>query len=138
MTAFVLPAARINVDLVIAPATPNAPPVGNIVANSTKISWTDPTLNTDGTAIAAGEITSFAVGVRLATGTLGTYAYTASAPASAVSELLTLLAPILPTGVSLVAGVQVQSTANGNSGWTESSPFTLLATPNPVTNVVVS
>src|SRR5271155_238657 len=108
------------------------------MANPTKATWTDPTTNTDTTPIAAGEITAFAVGVRLATGVSGTYAYTASAPAAASSELLSLLTPVLPTGVSLVLGVQVQSSTNGNSTWAESAAFTLLATPNPVTGLTVS
>jgi beta-glucosidase len=112
---------------------------GASMANPSKVSWTDPTTNVDGTAIAAGEITGYLVGVRLASGTAGTYAYTASAPATSASELLNLLIPVLPTGASLIAAVQALSTTNGNSAWSvESAPFELLTAPNPPTGLVVS
>jgi hypothetical protein len=113
--------------------------LGTDMANPTQVKWTDPTVNTDGTPITAGEVTGYAVGVRLATGTAGTYAYTASAPATSTSELINLLAPMLPTGVSLIAAVQTQST-QGASAWSaESAPFTLSAAPpSPPTAVTVS
>jgi hypothetical protein len=108
------------------------------MANVTQIRWTDPTLRTDGTTIAAGEITGHTVGVRQVSGTAGTYPFSASAPAGTTTELLNLLAPALPTGVPLVAAVQV-TTAQGVSIWAaESLPFTLLALPNAPTNVIVS
>lgn len=54
------------------------PSIGSqeIKMNPTHVSWTDPTTNVDGTAIAAGEITGYQVGVRLTTATgsvAGTY-----------------------------------------------------------------
>jgi len=109
------------------------------MANPTKASWTDPSTNTDGSAIASGEITGYQIGVRLTTGTAGTYAYTASAPATATSELLSLLTPVLPTGVQLVGAVMALSTTNGNSAWsTESAAFTMLAPPSPPTGFQIA
>lgn len=109
------------------------------MSNVTTASWTDPTTNVDGTPIAAGEITGYSVGVRLASGVAGTYPYVATAPATATSELLSLLVPVLPTGQSLIGAVQALSTANGPSKWsTESAAFTLLAPPNPPTGFTVS
>ena len=107
------------------------------MANPTQVSWTDATLNTDGTPIAAGEITGYNVGVRLATGSAGTYAYTDTAPVTATSVLLASLSPPVPVGESLVAAVQ--STGPTNSGWSESAPFTLSApVPAAPTAVTVS
>jgi len=109
-------------------------------ANPTTISWTDPTTNVDGTPIAAGEITGYAVGVRSTTASgsaAGTYPYTASAPSSSSSELLSALTPLLTAG-TYVAAVQAV-TAAGNSAWSaESSPFTITEIPNPPSNVLVS
>lgn len=111
--------------------------------NPTQISWTDPTTNTDGSAIAAGEITGYAVGVRsnTAAGSVaGTYPFGATAPATAVSELLSLLTPVLPPDI-YVAAVQAV-TANGNSAWSaESAPFTIappVVIPNAPSGVTVS
>jgi hypothetical protein len=109
------------------------------MSNVTTAKWTDPTTNTDGTPIASGEITGYAVGVRLASGTAGTYPYQATAPATATSELLSLLTPVLPTGEALIGAVQAISATNGNSAWSsESSSFTLLAPPSAPTGFTVS
>lgn len=112
------------------------------MANPTQITWTDATTNTDGTPIAAGEVTGYTVGVRSTTAAgsvAGTYPFTASAPATATSELLSALSAVLPADTYVAA---VQSTGPVNSGWSaESAPFTIAA-PLPVpaapTNVVVS
>jgi hypothetical protein len=109
------------------------------LTNPTKVTWTDPTTNTDGSAIAAGEITGYSVGVRLASGTAGTYPYSATAPSTSVTELLSALAPVLPTGQPLVCAAQALSATNGNSLWSvESTPFTPLAPPSPPTGLIVS
>lgn len=103
------------------------------MTNPTKATWTDPTTNTDGTTIASGEITGYAVGVRntAASGSVpGVYPYTATAPATSTSELLSLLTPVLPTGVPLAGAVQALSTTNGNSAWSAEATFTLVAPPN--------
>lgn len=104
------------------------------MANPTKATWTDPTTNTDGTAVSTGEITGYTVGVRntAATGSVaGTYPYSASAPAGATSELLSALTPTLPTGVLLAGAVQALSSSNGNSAWSTEATFTLTAPPSP-------
>jgi hypothetical protein len=106
------------------------------MANPTKITWTAPTLNTDGSAIAAGEITGFNIGVRAATGVLGTYAYTGTVSTpTATSELLSALSPQPPYGVSLIAAVQTVGPTD--SAWGESGPFTLSA-PVPAVPTAVS
>lgn len=113
-------------------------------ANPTNIAWTDPTTNTDGSPIAASEITGYGVGVRsttIAGSVPGTYPYTATAPSTAVDELLSGLSAVLPPD-TYVAAVQALSTTNGNSAWsTESASFTITApvpAPSPPTNVQVS
>ena len=109
------------------------------MANATQAKWTDPTTNTDGTPITSGEVTGYQLGVRLASGVAGTYPYAATAPATATTELLSLLSPVLPTGVALIAAVQTLSTANGNSAWSvESASFTLVTPPNPPSALSVS
>jgi len=104
-----------------------------------KVTWTDPTTNADGSPIVAGEITGFAIGVRdtSAPGSVaGTYPYTATAPATATSELFSLLTPVLPTGKPLAVAAQTLS-ANGNSVWSNEATFTLPSIPNPPTQVSV-
>lgn len=108
----------------------------------TQISWTDATTNLDGSAIDPSEITAYTVGVRSTTvagSVAGTYPYTASAPSTATSDLLSALSPVLPPDTYVAA---VMSTGPTNSAWSiESSPFTIAAAlpvPNAPTNVVVS
>lgn len=105
----------------------------------TQVTWTDPTTNVDGTPIAAGEVTGYMIGVRdtSATGSAaGTYPFTATAPATATSELFSLLAPVLPTGKPLAVAAQTLS-ANGNSAWSAEATFTLPSIPNPPTALSV-
>ena len=110
------------------------------MANPTLASWADPTTNTDGSAVAAGEITGYTVGVRDTTATgsaAGTYPYSVTAPATATSELLSLLTPTLPTGKALAAAVRA-NTSNANSAWSTEATFTLVGTPNAPTGFSVS
>jgi hypothetical protein len=105
----------------------------------TQVKWNDPTTNVDGSLIASGEITGYTVGVRLQSGTAGTYPYSVTAPSTAVTELLSALTPVLPTSVALVAAVQAVSSTNGNSAWSvESASFQLTAAPNAPTGVSVA
>jgi hypothetical protein len=113
------------------------------MTNPTSITWTDPATNTDGSPLAAGEITGYSVGVRSNTAAgsaAGAYPYTASAPSTSTSELLSGLSSILPPD-TYVAAVGA-TTANGGSAWSaESAPFAIGAptpTPNPPTSVQVS
>lgn len=106
-----------------------------------KVTWTDPTKNVDGSAIPAGEITGFMIGVRdtSVTGSApGTYPFTATAPASATSELFSLLVPVLPTGKPLAVAAQTLSASNGNSAWSAEATFTIPALPNPPDAVSVA
>jgi hypothetical protein len=107
------------------------------MANVTTASWTDPTTNTDGSAIASGEITGYTVGVRLASGTAGTYPYSATAPATSTSELLSALTPVLPDGVALMGAVKA-NTATTSSAWSNEASFTLQAIPNPPANFSIA
>lgn len=101
------------------------------MANPTTASWTDPTTNTDGSTITAGEITGYEVGVRLASGTAGTYTSTATVAASATSCPLSALTPAIGFG-SFMAAVRTLSTTNGDSAYTAEVAFSLVApTPNP-------
>jgi hypothetical protein len=113
------------------------------MTNPTTASWVDPTTNVDGSPIAAGEITGYTIGVRdttVAGSTAGTYPFTATAPATATSELLSLITPVLPTGDVLAAAVQA-NTATTNSAWSAEATFTLSPpppTPNAPTNFTVA
>lgn len=113
------------------------------MTNPTIASWTDPTTNVDGSPIAAGEITGYTVGVRdtTATGSVaGTYPFSATAPATSTTELLSLLTPALPTGVLLAGAVQA-STAGPASAWSNEAQFTLSApvpVPSPPTSFDVA
>lgn len=106
------------------------------MANATQISWTDPTTNTDGSAVASGEVTGYLVGVRLASGSAGVYPYTVSVAPTSLSAPLSSLAPTLPSTGSFLAAVEALS-AN-SSGWSVEAAFTLAATPNPPQAVTVS
>lgn len=109
----------------------------------TTATWVDPTTNTDGTPIAAGEITGFTIGVRDTTAAgsaAGTYPFTAGAPATATSELLSLLNPALPKGVALAAAIRAD-TAGPSSAWGAEVSFTLpapLPIPNPPTGFTIA
>lgn len=115
-------------------STPNPVP--------TKVDWTDPTTNVDGSPLAAGEITGYEIGARdtTAPGSFkGTYPYGFKAPPDAVEEPLAVLNPALPKGVLLAAAIRANTagldTAGQpiNSAWTEEVTFTLPA-PAPVPN----
>lgn len=117
-------------------STPNP-----IIADPKTASWVDPPTNVDGSPVAPGEITGYMVGVRVTdpTGTPpGTYPYTATAPATATTELLSLLNPILPTGKPLTGAVRAvtgATDASGNaimSAWSPEGPIFSLTPPPPV------
>lgn len=94
------------------------------------VSWTPPTTNTDGSAIAAGEITGYTVGVRPAAGTVGVYPVTKQvAPSVLTLDLKTLgLAP----GSYFVS---VETNSANNSSWDPEIGFTIpQPTPNPPGN----
>lgn len=104
--------------------------------NTGKVSWTDPTTNTDGSPVASGELTGFTVGIRDTTAAgsaAGTYPFSASAPASATTELVSLLSPLLPKGVDLVAAVKAVA-GTTESDWSPESVAFQLPVPAPVPN----
>jgi hypothetical protein len=81
------------------------------MANPTQFKWVDPVTNTDGSAIVAGEITGYNLGIRIgslspAVGTPGVYTINvAVAGATAASELLSAISPILAPN-SYVAAIE--------------------------------
>ena len=110
------------------------------------ISWTPPTQNTDGTPIAAGELTGFLIGIRKATDPQpnpdGTVTYPQSfivKDPTATSEAFGLLGATLTPGDYLIA-MQTLSTTNGNSAYTAEVPFTITSTakPNPPSGFTLS
>ena len=105
------------------------------------VTWTDPPLNTDGSQVSVGEITSFNVGLRAtsASGSVaGTYPFGVSAPSSATSQALSTVSGLVP-GTQYAAAVQAV-TANGNSGWStpEFEFIAAIPVPNPPTAVSVA
>jgi hypothetical protein len=106
--------------------------------NPTKASWTDPTTNTDGSAIAAGEITGYLVGVRLASGVAGTYPYTATVAPAQTSDLLSALTPALPLGVQLIGAVQALSTVKRAAVTETIQAIAILFTPEAPTGFTVN
>jgi hypothetical protein len=103
------------------------------MANPTKFAWVDPTTNTDGTPIAAGEITGYQLGIRnVANSNVGVYSiFSVVSSANAVSEAFTALGTTLAPG-NYAAAIQTLSTSNGPSAW--SSPevtFTWVSTAPP-------
>lgn len=114
----------------------------DFVPLKTAITWTDPTANTDGSAIDASEITGYSIGVREdGSGAAGTYPLTVTVQgATAVSES----AQALITALSLKPGnywAAVQTVGPTNSDWSTEAPFSIpapLPVPAPPTNPIVS
>lgn len=99
------------------------------MTNPTKFSWTDPTTNTDGSAVSAGEITGYTIGIGTVSGT-----YTQLqpiTPGTAVSEALSQVTPPLKAG-TYFAAVRAES-AGGSSAWSTEVQFTLVVTPTAPT-----
>jgi hypothetical protein len=110
------------------------------MSNPTKFSWVDPTVNVDGTAISAGEITSYLIGVRNTTAAgsvAGTYPITLAAPPGATSALIAAVTPALPAGL-YAASVQAV-TANSVSAWsTPEAVFAIAEVPAAPTGFSVA
>lgn len=119
-------------------STPNPIPI--IDPAKASVAWVDPTLNKDGSAVSATEITSYTVGVRdtTATGsTAGSYPFSVTAPSTTTHELISLLAPALPKGVALVASVKANTATAADpslpsSDWAPESAAFQLPVPPPV------
>jgi hypothetical protein len=99
--------------------------------NPTTFTWVDPTTNTDGSPLAAGEITGYTIGVRSSTAAgsvAGTYpAMTVIASATAVSEAVSALSTVLVPGAYAAA---IRSNGPVNSAWSTETAFTILP-PTP-------
>lgn len=105
------------------------------MANPTKFSWTDPSTNTDGTAVSAGELVSYTIGVGTATGVYTIL--TTVSPGSATSEALSSLTTVLVPGTYFAAIKANTSTAS--SVWSNEVSFSLAApVPNAPTGFSVA
>lgn len=110
------------------------------MTNPTTISWTDPTTNTDGSPIVAGEITGYNLGIRVGTLTDGhAGAYTINVPvpgAAAASELLSAISPILAPNSYVIA---IESVGPVSSAFSPEVAFVIAPpTPSAPTKLTVS
>jgi hypothetical protein len=108
--------------------------------NPTQFTWTDPTTNTDGTPIVAGEITGYTVGVRSATAAgsvAGVYPMlTKITDPAATKEALSALTPILVPGSYAAA---IQTNGPMNSAWSTEATLTIVPpTPSSPTSFTVA
>ncbi|HXN95994.1 MAG TPA: hypothetical protein VN879_15930 [Candidatus Acidoferrales bacterium] len=106
----------------------------------TQFTWTDPTTNTDGSPITAGEITGYSIGIRntaAAGSVIGTYPIVANVSgAAAGSELLTALGTVLAPGSYAAA---IQTVGPEVSPFSPEITFTIAApVPNPPSNFSVA
>lgn len=106
------------------------------MTNPTTFIWTDPTLNTDGSTITAGEITGYQIGVRLG-GVVGTYPILSPVvAASAVTEAISAITPALAFASYFAA---VRAIGPNDSAWSAEQAFTLAApTPSAPTGFSVA
>jgi hypothetical protein len=110
------------------------------VTNPTQFTWTDPTTNTDGTPITAGEVTGYTLGIRSTTASgsvAGTYPITAQVSgASATNELLSALGTVLKPDTYAAA---IQTAGPVPSAFTNEVTFTIEPPqPNPPTSFSVA
>lgn len=107
----------------------------------TQFVWVDPTTNVDGSAVTAGEISGYQIGIRAASGTPGTYTtFAIVKDAAATSEAFSLLGTTLAPG-DYAAAIQTLSTTNGNSPFSPEAKFTIdvpLSPPNAPTGFTVA
>ena len=105
------------------------------MSNPTTFSWTDPTLNTDGGPVVAGEITGYQIGIRQG-GTAGTYSTTVSvASPTATSELLSAFSPALLSGTYEAA---IRSVGPTDSAWSTEITFTISGVPQPPSGFLIA
>lgn len=114
-----------------------------IAVNPVSFSWTDPTTNVDGSPIVAGEITGYQIGIRPASGAVGTYpVQLPSANVAAVTENLNALTPTLANaGSSTTAGyfASIQTLGPVDSPWSAEVGFSLVPpTPSAPSNFSVA
>lgn len=114
--------------------------IPTVNASTAKFSWTDPTTNTDGSALQSGEISGYAIGIRSTTAAgsvAGTYTITAQvAGATAANEALSALGTVLKPDTYAAA---IQSVGPVNSAWSSEIQFTIAQpVPNPPTDFSVA
>ena len=98
------------------------------MSNPTVFNWTDPTLNTDGGPVVAGEITGYQIGIRQG-GSAGTYPTTVSvASPTAVSEPFSAISPPLVSGTYEAA---IRSIGPTDSAWSSEVTFSIAGVPQP-------
>jgi len=105
--------------------------------NPTKMTWVDPTVNTDGSAIVAGEITGYLLGLRAVAspGSIaGVYPVTAAVPAGDTT------APLSVFGELKAGDYAAAAQANGpnDSAWSAEALFTITAVPAAPTGFTVA
>ncbi len=105
--------------------------------NPTHMAWSDPTTNTDGSPIAAGEITGYLLGLRNvnAPGSApGVYPVTASVPAGDTS------APLSVFGTLKSGSYAAAAQANGpnDSAWSTEATFTIAPVPAAPAGFIVA
>lgn len=107
-----------------------------------KITWVDPTANTDGSALAANEVTGYQIGGRVvAGGVAGTYTSTTTVQGAASTTADTAdLQPALAVGVPLAFSIRTLTSevdAKGDpvvSAWFTPEIMATLPVPAPVPN----
>jgi len=105
------------------------------MSNPVQFTWVDPTTNTDGSALTAGEVTGYTIGVRDTTAAgsaAGTYPMlTPITDAAATSEALSALTTLLVPG-SYAAAIRVAGPVP--SAWSVETTFAITPpTPNAPT-----
>ncbi len=107
------------------------------MANPTKISWVDPTTNTDGSPISASEITGYLLGLRsiAAAGSVaGVYPITATVAAGATSAPLSVFGTLTAGDYAAAA----QAIGPNNSAWSTEATFTIAPVPNAPTGFTIA
>jgi hypothetical protein len=106
------------------------------MTNPTEFTWTDPTTNVDGSPLDPSEITSYNIGIRLASGTPGVYTTIVNvAGPTAHTELLSAISPPLAPGSYAAA---VQAVGPVDSAFSTEATFTIVPpTPSAPTGFTV-
>ncbi len=110
------------------------------MGNPTGFSWVDPTTSTDGTPLAAGEVTGYTVGVRSASAAgsvAGTYPITGSvAGVGSTGETIAALSALLKPDTYAAA---VRADGPVASAWSAEQTFTIAPEqPSPPTGFTVA
>lgn len=105
--------------------------------NPTKVSWNAPAANTDGSPIAAGEITGYTLGVRLisAAGSVaGAYPVAVDVPSNPTEGPLTVFGPLKAGDYAAAA----RAIGPNDSAWSAEATFTIAPVPAAPTGFSVA